>query len=375
MSKAISHIDLMVTNVCNMQCSYCYHKQRPDTLTLKDGKKILDRLKELYPESMKITFFGGEPTLVHDTVLGLAKYARSLWPNHETRDAQFTLTTNGTFFDEDWFKEWRKLGGVVQVSIDGDQLGMADRTIDKELIHKIYTNVLKIGEIIQTPYLTCRLTYTPENVSRLSTNIRFIVEELKIPVITHHAVMEAPWDKESLEMYRRQLDLLYQYRRFLRKRNLPIGITFIDKDLSIIDGDEPMDTYYCGAGREYVAIMPNGDVHPCHRAASADIFKLGNIFENPPIVRGMFEELSKITTGCMSNCPAARTCHSCPITHFLVNGDLKKPIKAYCNICRCEDFVAMNYTTTDRLDRQDKFLTTLASVVADIADQINKEKK
>jgi uncharacterized protein len=349
-------------------------------MSLEGGKKILDRLKELSPESMKVTFFGGEPTLFPDIVLELAKYASTLWPKIDKDkdnifDAPFVISTNGTFFKEEFFQEWSKLGGAVQVSIDGDQIGMQERTRDKDVLLQIYENVAKIREIISDPFLTCRMTYTPENVGRLAVNVRFIVEMLKITNITHHAAMEADWTEEALFTYRKQLDLLYQYRRFLRKNNIPCTITFIEKALGIIDGEHPMDPNFCGAGKQYVALMPNGDVYPCHRAASQSIFKLGNIFETPPLIRGVFEDLSKISTGCLATCPAARTCHSCPITHYKVNEDLSQPIKKYCQICKMEDFVAMEYLPTSRSDKQDKLLRTMAAVIADLSDQVQEIRK
>ncbi len=373
MSEVIKAIDLMITNACNLKCSYCYHHQNPDTMTLDSGKKVLDRLKELYPNFMRITFFGGEPMLFPETVLGLAKYANELWknvPSTHATESRYTICTNGTYFDTEFFKEWAILHGSVQVSIDGDQIGMKNRTTDKEQLFKIYDNVANMHQYILDTYLSCRLTFTPENVNRLATNIRFIVEMLKIKSITHHAVMEADWDETALNLYRGQLSLLYQYRRFLKKHNESCKLTFIDKTLSIIDGNSPMDTNYCGAGKEYVAIQPNGDVYPCHRAASQGIFKLGNIFDEVPIIRGIFSEIDKVKTGCMSSCPAARTCHSCPITHFKVNNDLYKPIEKYCHICRMEDYVAEKYIPTEVGDAQSVLMGAMAKVVADLSEQV-----
>ncbi len=36
----------------------------------------------------------------------------------------------------------------------------------------------------------------------------------------------------------------------------------------------------CGAGHEYVAIAPSGDVYPCHQFVGNEDFKMGNIMKN-----------------------------------------------------------------------------------------------
>ena len=35
----------------------------------------------------------------------------------------------------------------------------------------------------------------------------------------------------------------------------------------------------CGAGLEYVAVTPDGDLYPCHQFVGRDEYKLGNVFE------------------------------------------------------------------------------------------------
>ena len=35
----------------------------------------------------------------------------------------------------------------------------------------------------------------------------------------------------------------------------------------------------CGAGTEYLAVTPNGDIYPCHQFAGLPDFLIGNVFE------------------------------------------------------------------------------------------------
>ena len=78
LKNEIRSVDLFITEKCNMKCDYCFHPKTGAVLSVEQGKKVLDRLKQLSPESMQITFFGGEPLLYPQTVLELAEYARTL---------------------------------------------------------------------------------------------------------------------------------------------------------------------------------------------------------------------------------------------------------------------------------------------------------
>ena len=35
----------------------------------------------------------------------------------------------------------------------------------------------------------------------------------------------------------------------------------------------------CGAGHEYMAVVPNGDIYPCHQFVGKDGYILGNVYE------------------------------------------------------------------------------------------------
>ena len=186
----------------------------------------------------------------------------------------------------------------------------------------------------------------------------------------HHATMEDDWTEEAVEQYRYQLTQLYNYRRYCLKNDIQIEIAFIDKPLKILNGDQAPEKNFCEAGKSYMAVLPNGDIYPCHRAASSRIFKLGNIFNvKLPFIRGVFASIDKQSTGCWKNCKAATTCHSCVITHYKVNGELDKRLDKYCQLCQVENQTAFQYIPTEISDRRDKKVDKLSQVVADLAEQ------
>ncbi len=376
----IKSIDLFITEECNMNCTYCFSPRRNNILTIEQGKRILDRMKDISPDAMSVNFFGGEPLLYPKIVLELAKYARQkLWTDKDNKHySSFHIVTNGTYFDEEMFKSYKFLDFGIQVSMDGDEITTAEHRGTKNF-NLIVNNVKKMLKIF--PNLSCRMTYTPKTVGRLSINVQFL-HELGITKIMHQATIEDNWDKEAIAQYSYQLHNLYHYRRYILKRRMKLDINFIDKTLKIINDEVSPELDFCQAGKSYIAMLPNGDVHPCHRAASNRIFKLGNIFNKKiPFVRGMFLNLNKEYLGCSLHCNCYRTCHTCLITHYLVNKDVTKPCKKYCEIPKIEYEVARSFLPAELADRKEIKLNKMANVIADISEQneeiINllKEKK
>ena len=87
-------------------------------------------------------------------------------------------------------------------------------------------------------------------------------------------------------------------------------------------------------------------------------------------MRGIFLKLDKDYTGC-SSCDAWKTCHSCPITHYMVNKDLALPLKenGYCNICKAENYHTREYLQTELADNNERKIKNLSMVLVDVAEQ------
>jgi uncharacterized protein len=323
-------------------------------------------------KEMLITFFGGEPLLYPDLVLELACYARTLWGprindnGEQVQTVRFNISTNGTYFDKAMFLKYKDLGFEMQVSLDGDRetTELCRKGIDFDQVTENIKGILSIF-----PEAGVRMTFTPDTVGRLAINIMFL-NQLGFNKIMHHAVMEANWTEDAVTQYAYQLKQIYHYRRYVKKNGSKLDVMFIDKNLNILNDEMKTETNFCEAGQSYLGILPNGDVYPCHRAASAKKFKLGNVFdETMPIIRGTFLNINKNTTGCSAKCPAFRTCHTCIFTHFTVNNSLAKPIEQYCRICQTEHRMSEEYLQTEINDRHERKLSLLSDVIADIAEQ------
>lgn len=360
----IQNIDLFITERCNLNCSYCFHPKNDIVLSVEEGKKILDRLKELYPEEMSMTFFGGEPLLFPETVLQLTQYSKTLW---ET--PRFHISTNGTYFDEDMFKKYKELDFKFQISLDGiEEVNKVSRGGDFSLI---CSNAKKIIEMFPDS-TSVRMTVTPENVSFMMKNIEFLHRSIGFIKIMHHIAIEATWEPEVLQIYGNQIEQLYKYNRSCMRGNVPFEVPSIEKTFQVLHCTSEYDKDFCGAGKTYVAILSNGDIYPCHRAASSRIFKLGNIFEEIPLIRGCFASISKETVPICGQCPTAGTCHACVITNYKVNGNLDSVCKSLCSTNFIETDIAKKHYQEIVMEKANQKINYLKKSVDDLTDLLTQ---
>jgi uncharacterized protein len=91
----------------------------------------------------------------------------------------------------------------------------------------------------------------------------------------------------------------------------------------------------CGAGSEYIAVTPNGDMYPCHQFAGVREFYKGNVFEN-----AKNEEIGRRFTEChvfskeqCAHCWAKYYCSGgCFADAYFTNNDISKPNRLSCEI-------------------------------------------
>jgi len=354
---AITDVDLFITENCNLDCKYCFHPKNRNSLDMEQAKKILDKLAVIAPGKMRINYWGGEPMLHPNVVIGVAEYAQNLWSKS---NLSFHLVTNGTIYTNEIFKKMKELKISVQVSLDGAPETNDAQRSKGELVAE---NIKKI--LVNFPETSVRMTFTPDNVHKLVENIMFI-KGLGVKKIMHQAVIEADWDEESIKKFAEQSETLHR----IKAKNPDLGVMFVDKNTAICDDMQRIDLSYCGAGRQLIAILPNGDVYACHRAASNRIMKLGNILTDKRIIRGMFLNIDKSSTGCI-NCEAWKTCHTCLVTHYQVNGRLEKFIPNYCKLMFVENALAQRYLPIIKQEEQRRQIKAIGNVVLDLSSQLH----
>lgn len=91
----------------------------------------------------------------------------------------------------------------------------------------------------------------------------------------------------------------------------------------------------CGAGHEYMAVVPNGDIYPCHQFVGKDGYVLGNVYDglqNTEIPKD-FRNTHVFSKPTCAECWAKFFCSGgCHANNITLGGDLETPYEFGCRL-------------------------------------------
>lgn len=281
---------LHVAHDCNLRCNYCFASQGDfkgdrSLMSLEVGKKALDFLVENSGSrrNLEVDFFGGEPLMNFKVVKELVKYGKKLEKDYD-KHFRFTITTNGVLLDEDKMEFINEYMDNVVLSLDGRKEinDNMRRTVKGKgsydiILPKFQRMVAKRGD--KDYYI--RGTFTSYNLDFSQDALDFYDKGFK--KISIEPVVTSP-DKDYAIKEEHIDTILKEYEKFSRDF---MDIKKRDDEFLffhfMIDLDQGpcivKRAVGCGAGSEYLAVTPEGDLYPCHQFVGDGKFKIGNVYE------------------------------------------------------------------------------------------------
>lgn len=337
---------LHVAHDCNLRCSYCFASQGDfkgdrSLMSLDVGKKSLEFLVKSSGNrrNLEVDFFGGEPLMNFDLVKELVKYGRQLEEKYN-KHFRFTITTNGVLLDNDKIDFINESMDNVVLSLDGRKQinDNMRKTINGEgsydiIVPKFQNLVNKRGD--KDYYI--RGTFTSHNIDFSKDVLDFYNKGFKKTSI--EPVVTSPDKDYALKEEHLEL-VLKEYEKFSKEY---INIKKVDKDFLffhfMIDLDQGpcliKRSVGCGAGSEYVAVTPQGDLYPCHQFVGDEDFKIGNVFEG--IVNNQLRQVFKNAN--VNNKAQCRECWArfycsggCHANAYNYHQDIMKPYEIGCEM-------------------------------------------
>ena len=281
---------LHVAHDCNLKCKYCFASQgdfngERSLMSLEVGKKALEYLVKNSGSrrNLEVDFFGGEPLMNFGLVKDLVSYGRSLEKEYNKK-FRFTITTNGVLLDEEIMDYINENMDNIVLSLDGrkevnDNMRMTinDQGSYDIILPKFKRMVEKRGTkdyYIRGTFTSKNLDFSNDALDFYNNGFRSISIE---PVVTPDE-MDYALREEHLQ------DILKEYEKFSKEY---INIKKKDKDFNffhfMIDLNQGpciiKRAVGCGAGSEYMAVTPEGDLYPCHQFVGEEEFKMGSVFD------------------------------------------------------------------------------------------------
>ena len=338
---------LHISHDCNLRCDYCFAGtgdfgtgHRKD-MPAQVGKKAIDFLIEKSEKrrNLEVDFFGGEPLLNFDVVREIVEYARSR-ERQCGKNFRFTRTTNGLLLDDEKIDFLTREMSNIVLSIDGrrEVNDRVRRRVDGSgcydvILPKFKKLVDKRGHdqyYVRGTFTKYNLDFSEDVLHLNSLGFDQVSVE---PVVSDPAL---PYSLTEADLPRIFTEYEKLAQELLRRKKEGMGFNFFHFMLDLDQGPCAIKRLRgCGAGNEYCAVTPDGDIYPCHQFVGNPRWKMGDVFSGT-IDLPMKETFAKATVYGKEEC---RSCWAkfycsggCNANNYTYRGDIHKPFHLACEL-------------------------------------------
>ncbi|WP_289089026.1 thioether cross-link-forming SCIFF peptide maturase [uncultured Veillonella sp.] len=339
---------LNIAHDCNLACKYCFASQgdyggvKRELMSFDVAKRAVDFLIAMSGtrQHCEIDFFGGEPLLNWDVVKQTVEYVESIQAAHN-KIFKLTLTTNGVLLTQDKIDYVNEHNISLVLSIDGREevhnrmRPSAGGTDTYKTVAKNLVNAVKQRDgreyYVRGTYTHNNLDFTKDVIAMSDLGFEHLSME---PVVGKEG--EYVLRDEDLPILEKEYEKLADLYLQRQKDGWGEKFNFFHFRTDLYRGPCMAKRLRgCGAGHEYMAIVPNGDIYPCHQFVGRDGYVLGNVFEglkNFDIPRE-FRNTHVFTKPTCAKCWAKFFCSGgCHANNETFGGSIKEPYELGCKL-------------------------------------------
>lgn len=366
--NSIKAVCLNVAHDCNLRCKYCFaskgdYQGKREIMSPEVGKEAINFLinHSGSRRNLEVDFFGGEPTMAIDTIQEVISYARGLEKKYDKK-FNFTVTTNALSLDDETVLYFDKNMKNIVLSLDGrksvndfirvraDGSGSYDKVVEN------IKKVVKLRKQSKKEYYV-RGTFTKFNLDFAKDVIH--MADMGFNEISIEPVVGKDGDyllkDEDIPMIYNQYDEIA--REFIkRKKNEVNPFRFYHFNIDIYNGPCIYKRLSaCGAGVEYIAVTPKGDIYPCHQFVGNDEFKMGDVFNKTlkKDIISRFKDTHIFEKEECKTCWARFFCSGgCNANNYIINNDMNKSYELTCKLQkkRIEYAIYLNLLKPEELE-------------------------
>lgn len=324
---------LMVTQDCNLNCTYCYEAHKSTrTMSFDLAKTII--LKEVGLvqldtrfEELQIEFMGGEPLMNFDLIRQIVE-----WLETGPIPVPFICfaATNGILLDEerkDWFRKHRDaiwLGASYDGNTEMQRRNRGNRakSVDFDFFYEVW------------PRQGFKLTISKESLPHLAEGV--VESQRKGYRMVGSLAQGIDWNDADAELYLAQLRMLAG--SYLEDPNL-VPINLLSRQLIGFANPSEHQRRFCGSGVYMITYDVDGRTYGCHMFS--------------PIVLGQDNalETSKVDWSCdtiaddprCKDCCLKDYCPTCMGFNYRYRGDLSKRDYRWCKMVLAEAIASCEF--------------------------------
>lgn len=344
----IKSLCVHICHDCNMNCKYCFgdggnYFGKKEIMSEDTAFAAVDFLIEKSGniKNLEMDFFGGEPMLNYKTVVSTVNYARQRESRYGKK-FKFTVTTNGLMLGDDAIDFFNKEMDNVVISIDG-------RKQTHDIIRKTsggkgtYDIVIKNAKKFRAQrgdkdyYI--RGTYTAENLDFCGDVLALAdcgFDQISIePVVLEDSNPLAIKKEHLPQIFSQYEELATEY---IKRRGSGKWFNFFHFMMDLENAPCLKKRLSgCGAGGNYLAVAPGGELYPCHQFVGKKQYLMGNVFEksvNGNIAQ-IFTNSNLLTKQKCADCFAKYFCSGgCAAHNINYGGGIDAPSDIYCEIMK-----------------------------------------
>jgi len=270
LSTAAFTLQWHVTQKCDLHCRHCYDRSDQTDIPLEQGVQLLDQMRDFCVKNHvygQISFSGGNP-FMHPDFFALYRAAV---------ERNLIVAILGNPVAEEWLQELISIAppAFYQVSLEGlknhndeirgagnfDAVGAFLKVLRR---HEIPSRVM--------------LTLTQNNMSEVLPLAEFLRDKTdlftynRLSMVGEGAALQSALGSDYQAFIHDYIAAKRSNPIIAQKDNL-INIERFNQGLELFGG---CTGYGCGAAFNFVAILPNGEVHACRKYPSP----IGNIHDN-----------------------------------------------------------------------------------------------
>ena len=336
---------LHIAHDCNLRCGYCFastgdfgtgRKLMPVEVARAAIDFVIKRSQNR--RNIEIDFFGGEPLMAFDTVKAAVEYAKEQGKLHD-KVFRFTITTNGLALNQDSIDYINREMSNVVLSLDGrrEVNDRVRKTVSGggsyDYIVPKFKALVSARDKDRDYYV--RATFTHDNLD-FTQDVLHIAElgfdQVSVEPVTAEDGSRYALHEADIPQIFAEYDRLAEIMKERRDFNFFHFMVDLEQGPCVIKRIRG-----CGAGYEYAAVTPEGDVYPCHQFVGKDEYCMGNVMDDTfdPAISEQFMGLNICTRDACKNCWAKFYCSGgCSAANLNMNGNLRDPYELGCELER-----------------------------------------